>query len=317
MINRDIFGPLPKSVRPHIIAEEIRHHSKASEAYIDATFIYSNKKNRVSVPVNYRRTGVDAQTAEECIAILQVAYESFFPSNLNQWINEANVFWADGGKVVTRPFFEVMKGKLGNWVCQGCELPTNANWARRTQDIKEMGYTFATNTKKQCAKCGGNKTHLMLLPIQRGSETGYETWSPQLRTKIMRSLECYDAYEDCNRPAASLLPDHKFPEIRWDADTRTENSDEMSPEEIRSKFQLLTNQRNQQKREVCRQCYQTGIRGKPFGIEFYYEGSSKWPQNIPKNGQIAEKGCLGCGWYDLQTWRKALNAGLRPYKLSS
>ena len=57
-----------------------------------------------------------------------------------------------------------------------------------------------------------------------------------------------------------LIPDHKFPEIRWDADTKGENSDNMSVEEIVSKFQLLDNQRNLQKREVCRACFQTNKR---------------------------------------------------------
>jgi hypothetical protein len=80
--------------------------------------------------------------------------------------------------------------------------------------------------------------------------------------------------------------------------------------EIREQFQLLTNQRNLQKREVCRKCYQTGDRGYPFGIQYYYEGDEKWPDTIPKSGKVAEVGCSGCGWYDLQKWRIALNRKL-------
>ena len=315
MIGFDIFGALPRQIARNIIVTEIRHHSKASEAYIDAVFVLEGgEKKSVSVPMNYRRTGVDAQTAEDCIKILEAAYASLLRTNAAKWLSEADTFWGKGGKIVTKPFFDAMRARLVEWVCQGCELPPNPNWARRTQDIKEMGYTLATHTKIFCKKCGSNKTHLMLLPLPRGSETGYETWSPHLRAKILRELACYDAYENCTRPSTSLLPDHKFPEIRWDVDTREENPDEMTPDEIRAKFQLLTNQRNQQKREVCRACFQSDIRGKPFGVHFYYKGSEVWPDGIPRTGAEAEKGCVGCGWYDLTSWRGSLNRVLSNFE---
>ena len=80
----------------------------------------------------------------------------------------------------------------------------------------------------------------------------------------------------------------------------------MTDEEIRQKFQLLTNQRNQQKREVCRTCFQTGKRGSLFGIPYYYEGTENWDTSIPQKGKEAEKGCIGCPWYDIQEWRRHL-----------
>jgi hypothetical protein len=122
----------------------------------------------------------------------------------------------------------------------------------------------------------------------------------------MKTLENHDAYEDTKR-SSGLLIDHKFPEIRWDADTAEELPDDMSEEDIKKKFQLMTNRRNQQKREVCRKCYQTGKRGTPFGIEFYYEGDENWPDSVPLEGEDAEEGCVGCGWYDLARWRDELN----------
>jgi hypothetical protein len=71
-------------------------------------------------------------------------------------------------------------------------------------------------------------------------------------------------------------------------------------------FQLLTNQRNQQKREVCRHCYQTGKRGLIYGIPFFYKGSIDWNRSIPQRGKEAEKGCVECAWYDIERWRKEL-----------
>lgn len=50
--------------------------------------------------------------------------------------------------------------------------------------------------------------------------------------------------------------------------------------------------------------------GYPFGIKYYYQGEQTWYSSIPRSGKAAEKGCLGCGWYDLETWRKSLNSKL-------
>ena len=80
----------------------------------------------------------------------------------------------------------------------------------------------------------------------------------------------------------------------------------MSDEEIKEKFQLLTNQRNQQKREICRNCFQTGKRGVIYGIPYYYKGNENWDERIPKIGKQAEKGCIGCPWYDIQKWKEHL-----------
>ena len=139
--------------------------------------------------------------------------------------------------------------------------------------------------------------------MRGGNEgNGYETWTPALRKRIIKVLGSIDVYEDTFSP--HCLPDHKFSEIRWDDETKGENPDAMADEEIRQKFQLLTNQRNQQKREVCRTCFQTGKRGYPFGIKYYYAGTEDWDPHIPVKGKQAEYGCVGCGWYDIAEWRK-------------
>lgn len=167
-----------------------------------------------------------------------------------------------------------------------------------------MGYTTATNTKMYCDNCKKNTTHIQLLPIPRGTPTGYETFTPQLRKKIIKTLKRYDVYEE--RINDNVLPDHKFSEIRWDEKTAEENPNDMTEEEIKAKFQLLTTQRNLQKKEVCRNCYQTNKRGYPYGIPFYYKGDENWDENIPKIGKEAEKGCEGCGWYDIAKWKEEL-----------
>ncbi len=289
----------------------IRAHSKASEVYVDVKFSYPKQKTawKGSVPIEYRRTGVSARTEEEIAELLEKTHKQMNPKNYKQWLREQSIFWDSTRKKVTREFFEKLKDF--DWKCVYCELPRNPNWARRIQDIKEFGYTLATNTNMFCKKCNKKTTHLIMLPLSRGHETGYEILSPKLRRKILRVLNNFDVFE--SRRRSSLLPDHKFPEIRWDEKTREENLDDMTEEQIRKKFQLLSNRRNQQKREVCRKCYQMGKRGFPHGIKFFYVGDENWPKRVPKRGKEAERECCGCGWYDMTKWKEELNRVIKKY----
>lgn len=116
---------------------------------------------------------------------------------------------------------------------------------------------------------------------------GYETWSSTLRKRIIKVLGGIDVYE--NAQSKNVLPDHKFSEIRWDDNTKAENPDEMTDEEIRNKFQLLTNQRNQQKREVCRTCFQTGRRGTIFGIRYFTREVQIGTTLFPKKAKRLKK----------------------------
>ncbi|WP_294407416.1 restriction endonuclease [uncultured Clostridium sp.] len=291
-----------------IMEKERKKHSKASEEYVYVKFKYKDDTWEGWVPVEYRRTGISLKTDDEVYAHLNLVYEQMDPRNLESWMKKQDKFWKEekSGATTTKGFYDVLVE--GGWKCVACTLPNNPNWARRIQDLKEFGYTLATDINKYCPNCGKNKTHLILLPIERGSSkgNGYETWSSTLRKKIIKILNGIDVYENVKNP--HCLPDHKFSEIRWDENTKTENPDNMTDEEIKKKFQLLTNQRNQQKREVCRICFQTGKRGYPFGIKYYYKGGEEWDKSIPKKGRNAEAGCIGCGWYDIAEWRnKVLN----------
>lgn len=297
----------------HIVEDERKKHSKASEEYIHVKFCYPLKTWDGWVPVEYRRTGVSIKQGdiENLTVYLNDVYEQMNPANFNSWLKKQEKFWQEEKPKAetTKAFFDSLV--KGGWQCVECTLPKNPNWARRIQDLKEFGYTIATDTKRYCPRCGENKTHLILLPIERGiiSGNGYETWSTSLRKRIIRVLGSIDVYEGTF--SAHCLPDHKFSEIRWDDSTKSENPDTMSDEEIKDKFQLLTNQRNQQKREVCRTCFQTGKRGVIYGIPFYYKGDENWDESIPIKGKKAEKGCVGCPWYDIAEWKKQLIARLK------
>ena len=296
----------------NIEVTRVRVHSKASEKYIDVIFKYENQENwDGSIPYFYRRTGLFLETPQEVAELVEKAYDAVKKENAKKWIEAEKKIWETEyqGKSVTKPFFDQLLNL--KWNCVDSDLPPNRNWARRIQDIKEMGYLLATDTKKYNGRLKKNTTQILLIPLEKGAQTGYEVFSPALRKRIIKVLGSYDAYEGKVRPSNLLLPDHKFPEISWDENTRAENPDDMSDEEIKAKFQLLDNQRNLEKREACRKVIQTGKLGTIFGIDFYLNGTGDWPINIPKIGKEAEEGWKLCPWYDIDAWRKALNAELK------
>lgn len=291
---------------PNFTKGDFRDHSKASERYIDVILNFDDGKQlETSIPTRYRRTGTDIND-DEVDAYITKVYDEIHPSKWAAWQVEQKTFWDKKPKAfITASFFNVL-AKNFTWSCASCCFPPNPNFARRIQDLKEFGYTVATHTNRKCNECKKNTTQLILLPIRRGGVTGYEEWTPALRTRIIRVLGAFDAFEAKPMYKEGLLPDHKFPEIRWDSDTKRSSLEDLTDSDIKRDFQLLSNQRNQQKREVCRACFQTGVRGTIYGISFYYEGSPMWDNNIPQTGKAAEAGCVGCGWYDIQAWRDAL-----------
>ncbi|HYO62871.1 MAG TPA: hypothetical protein VER08_04365 [Pyrinomonadaceae bacterium] len=283
-----------------------RHHHKASEVYVDVVFNYPEGGLNWSIPIEYRRTGTHLKDAsdEAVYKYLLDVYEQCRPSKWAEWRAEQEVFWAKRGKAdITKSFFDVLE-KSFTWHSVASAFPANPNFASRIKQLKDFGYTIATDnridrkTNKRC-------THLLLIPLPKGGISGYESWSSKTRDKIMNTLQYYDAYE-ARFIREGVLPDHKFPEIRWDESTRRESLEELTEEEIKRDFQLLNNQRNQQKREACRRCYQTNKRGYPFGIKYYHKGTEDWPADVPPKGKSAEAGCVGCGWYDLEAWRQAV-----------
>ena len=253
-----------------------------------------------AIPYQYRRTGLLLNTEEEVANYLRGIKNYFTPNNVRRWLKREYKYWNEhysARATTTTPFFYKLLSK--SWV-YGHEFPENPNPQRRIQDIKDKGYTIASKRE-------GKQWKRKLLPLPRATAHSYETISSELRGRVLATLNFENAYELSNTNRQGLLPDHKFPEIRWDAATPVVNQPDMSADDIRAKFQLLDNQRNQQKREVCRHCFQTGERGTLFGISFFYAGTSRWSDDVPMTGSEAEQGCIGCGWYDIQMWRNSLN----------
>lgn len=130
---------------------------------------------------------------------------------------------------------------------------------------------------------------------------------PKLIKRVLEAYDYTDAMEERKRQKHKLVVDHRVPMERW-ASPEGQNNSDMSEEEIYQKFQLLKKDEggnhNLLKSRSCERCIKTGMRGYPFGIKYWYEGNEEWDKTIsPKDG----KGCIGCGWYDIQEWRNSLN----------
>ncbi|MEG4989274.1 restriction endonuclease [Microcoleus sp. BR0-C5] len=130
--------------------------------------------------------------------------------------------------------------------------------------------------------------------------------------RILEVSAYTDVIEQRKRAAHELVIDHRFPMERW-GENEPPHLTSMSESEIKKKFQLLkkdaSGNHNLLKSRSCERCITIGKRGKPFGITFWYERGEDWP-SIHQRGAEAEEGCVGCGWYDFETWRKALNQKL-------
>ena len=284
-------------VNKNIFVSDLIDNNKASEKYVRTKFVQSNGFSwETVVPYLCRRSGLDIQTEEKLAEYLESIKPYFTRTQMDKWKEKEWAKWEDNNAVVTKKFFKVLLSFK-----EETEFPPNDNPARRIQDIKEAGYTVASVQKH------GEKTKRILLPIPLNQAMGYETFTPQFKSRVIRLLSGINAFEAKPTNKGSLIPDHKFSEVRWNDETKAENSMDMTDEEIIQKFQLLDNQRNQQKREICRKCLQEGKRGIIYGIKYFSNGTEIWDENIPKFGKEAEQGCIGCPWYDIEAWRKALN----------
>ena len=205
------------------------------------------------------------------------------------------------------------------WHCRICE-GKNVGSSQYAGGGGIQGLQGATNKRegleiekerRDCERCGKKTTQDRW--TGRTKKAGAATnIPPKLVTKILEAYKRQDAIEDREREPHELVVDHRFPLLRWDEKERPHNP-EMSVIEIKKKFQLLkkdqSGNHNLLKSRACEHCVKHKERGTPLNINFWYTGGKDWPVEAVR-GPEAEAGCHGCGWYDFQAWREALNKHL-------
>jgi len=200
--------------------------------------------------------------------------------------------------------WEIMKDL--KWHCTKCKLKSAQ--AKIWQVWRQMGIQLDTDEKGNfykrmyCQTCGKKTIHRKLKSLEILDETKVRSSIPaKLAKKIKEVLNYEEAIYLRKMPSKELEIDHKFPQVRWCRDE--EKLNDMSEEEIKQKFILLTRSHNLLKSRFCERCVNTGKRGYFPGIYFWYEGDEKWRGK----SECDENGCVGCFWYDPYKWREELN----------
>lgn len=193
------------------------------------------------------------------------------------------------------------------WHCTKCELKSGQ--AKTWQVWRQNGIQIDTDENENffknivCKKCNSKTVHRKLKSLEILEETKSRSGiSQKLSLKVKAVYKCQEALFLREMPSKELEVDHKFPQIRWNKNEDKHEND-ISDEEIKNKFILLTRSNNLLKSRNCERCVKTNKRGNFPGIYFWSEGDENW------NGEnfFDENGCKGCFWYDPHKWREELN----------
>lgn len=282
-----------------ILVEESFTHTKLKQKIVKTTFVQDDGFTFTTfVPYIDMNKGINNLETHSIAQYLRSIKKYFTRTWISRWKREQELLWNTeyNHKTETRPFlFLLLSLKLEN------DTLGNANYASRLRDLRKLGYTIATIYVK------GFGYQRIMLPLPTIPESRYETVPKNVTQTLARLKRYIEAYSGEKMDEDFLLADHKFPESRWDENTPDMDNRNLSEEDILKKFQLLDNASNLRKKQMCESCAETGKRPSIYGINFFYKGSERWDENIPVRGRNAEKGCIGCPWYDIEKWKKELN----------
>lgn len=285
--------------------------SKTTDKFHEVKFEYPENQSWIGcVPKTYKELSLELSYEEVC-SNLEIWYEELRYENRAKLRTQALTKWGAGSPESTetgKVFLKLLDANC-EWVCRTCGTgKINDQPAARIRDIKKRGYIIGTKTRN-CPTCKTRTYHdiLILLTLNTQKKTEYrQPIDDATKSRIITVLNYKDAVFDVTRTAREFVIDHKFPSQRWNS-VESLNHRHMSEDDIRKKFQLLTNQTNMLKSRFCDDCVKTGIRGTFMGITWYHIGDNKW------NGEAMgyEAGCNGCPWYDIDLWRKKLSEKLK------
>lgn len=278
-------------------------HKKLKQKIVKTKFIQDDGYEFTTyVPYIDMNKGVNNEDIKSIAQYLRSIKKYFKQSWIETWKREQKILWDTeySHRDETKRFlFLQLSFKLEN------ETFGNKNHASRRRDLRKLGYTITS------IYINGGGYYYIMLPLPTHPESKYEK-VPTIITQTLARLKRYiEAYSGEKMDEDFLLADHKFPESRWDENTADINDPQMSESEILNKFQLLDNASNLRKKQMCESCAESGIRPSMYGIDFYYKGTQKWDTKIPERGSNAEKGCVGCPWYDIEKWKEELNKHIK------
>lgn len=300
-----------KTINPNIRTLSLFQVEKMEDLYLQVRFKYQRVVWNGAVPIVAKYQGVNVPlTSDDVFDWVETCYVELDPSKYRLWQQEQDEFWNTKKSEDTRLVFDALNGaeSTTKWLCRKCgPVPqVNPQPGARIRSLKQLGYHIAT-LKLTCQSCGNKQYFDLLIRLPRHAADNQKrfTISKALRNKILSVLPNVDCAFETPLDKKACIIDHKFPSSRW-VNGETINHTTMSEDEIRAKFQILSNQTNLQKERYCQRCVLDGIRGNFFGIEWYYEGDKMWRGT----SKADENGCIGCPWYDLSRWKAEFNLHL-------
>ena len=202
--------------------------------------------------------------------------------------------------------FQTMSDLL--WHCSKCELKSSQ--AKTWQVWKnEKGIQLWQDDNwnyykiQLCENCWVKTYHRKIISTQILEAPKPRSWiSNKVAKKVKDLYKNQEAFFLRYFSSNQLEVDHKFPQIRWNS--IEDNNNDLSDEELRWKFILLSRSNNLWKSRQCEKCYKTGKRWNFPWIYFWWKWNDSWDNQIDKHD---EKGCIGCFWHDPYKWRNELN----------
>lgn len=300
---------MKKEIKPGIVVYENSFTpEKTNDSFKEVEFTYGTLTWEGVLPLILDKQGLKLSETE-FLESLEKNYNQIDPQNKVEWIEKSDEQWTDKQSATYKVLSALYSG---NWECRVCgPVPKiNPQPAARLKSLKVKGYVIGSK-RRYCKSCSKKTMHdiLVMMPtIETKFSHGNELRKPISQTlvkKIKRLLNYKEVCFDVSRTEKELLIDHKFPSQRWNQ-PESDNPNDMTDDEIKKKFQLLSNQTNMLKSRYCENCVKNGKRGTFMGIKWYYQGIENWEGDIN-----SEDGCVGCPWYDLALWKTKLEEALQ------
>jgi len=171
--------------------------------------------------------------------------------------------------------------------------------AKVAQNLRDIGYVMEREKRNfgktlYCNECNRFTLHYRLVsPNKENANVSRISFPSFLKDKLINIYGERDNFT--NSYSCNLEIDHRVPPKRLN-EKDLEVPSEITRTEVFNRFQFLTKENNNIKREVCKRCIETDERGVSLvGIEYYYKGYSKY-----------EGTCEGCFWAFPEIWREHL-----------
>ncbi len=168
--------------------------------------------------------------------------------------------------------------------------------AKVAQNLRNSGYTMEKTGNQFCKSlycdtCGMHTKHYKLTSPNKSEETNRFSFPSFLRERLKDIYGEKDNFTGSY--SVNLEIDHRVTPYR-EEDQEIKSS--ITNEEIKKRFQFLSKENNNIKREICKKCISTGERGiSLIGIPYFYSGTYKY-----------EGTCEGCFWAYPEKWREHL-----------